>query len=99
MKKTVLALPVLFACALPAAHAATAQKANQAVYDAVQANLQVKEAGFLWRDTYTKLIGPAKAAYREGSYDKALNLAMEAKAHAELGMQQARQSKDAGPRF
>ena len=89
---------LLIACALgallssPLAMAASQADAARAITEAVVKNNAARKAGFEWRDTYKKLLGPAKQAYRKGDYDRAVKLANTARAHAELGLAQARQA-------
>lgn len=93
MKKTAFALSLALLAGSSAAIAETSQQdASKAILDAVSTNNQVAAKGFEWRDTYKKLLGPAKKAYQEGQYDKALELANTAKSHAMLGLSQAEQS-------
>ena len=100
MKKTLVALSLAATLASTAAFAeVTRQQAGDAITQAVIANNKVSAAGFEWRDTYKKLIQPAKAAYKKVDYDKAFKLAEKARAHAELGMKQAEVAATAGPRF
>ena len=96
MKKTVLIASLVLALGSSTAFAgATAKQAAKAINDAVIANNKVAGMGYEWRDTYKKLLGPAKKAYRKGEYDKAVKLSNTAKSHAELGMIQASKGKSA----
>jgi len=99
MKKLAYVLPLAALLAAPGAFAATRHEAGQAILNAVQANDQVRSVGYEWRDTYKKLLGPAKHAYRKGNYGKAVQLADTAEQHAELGMAQYQANLNAGPRF
>jgi len=99
MKKVVYALSLAALIAAPGAQAADKQEAANAILEAVKLNNEAAAAGFEWRDTYKKLLGPAKEAYRKGDYDKAKALADTARSHAKLGLQQAQQAANAGPRF
>ena len=99
MKKLAYVLPLLAVLAAPSALAAGKNEASAAILDAVKMNNEARAAGFEWRDTYKKLLGPAKEAYRKGDYDKAQSLANEAATHAKLGLQQATIAQDAAPRF
>ncbi|MEJ2346712.1 MAG: hypothetical protein P8090_15135 [Gammaproteobacteria bacterium] len=99
MKKLAYVLPFVAILAAPGAFAATRHDAAQAILKAVQANDQARSVGYEWRDTYKKLLGPAKQAYRKGDYDKAVRLADAAGQHAELGMAQYQANLNAGPRF
>jgi len=96
MKKTVLIASLALALGSSTAFAgATAKQAAAAINDAVMANNKAASIGFEWRDTYKKLLGPAKKAYKKGDYDKAMKLSATAKSHAELGMIQADMGKNA----
>ena len=97
MKKTVIAATMALMLGSTTAFAAASdqQAASKAIFDAVAANNKVAKMGFEWRDTYKHLLGPAKKAYHKGDYAEAIKLANTAKAHAELGMQQAKMSPDA----
>lgn len=99
MKKFTCALPLLAVLAASPALAASQADASAAILEAVKANNEAHAAGFEWRDTYKKLLGPAKKAYKKGEYDQAVQLANKAAAHAKLGVQQAAIAEDAGPRF
>lgn len=99
MKKLAYVLPLLAVLAAPSALAADQKEASTAILEAVKLNNEAQDAGFAWRDTYKKLLGPAKEAYHKGEYDKAVTLANKAAAHAKLGVQQAAVAKDAAPRF
>lgn len=99
MKKLAYALPLVAVLAATPALAASKSDASAAILDAIKMNNKAHAAGFEWRDTYKKLLGPAKKAYRKGDYDKAVALADKAKSHAQLGLQQASVAEDAGPRF
>ncbi len=95
MKKIAILLTMLLAFGATSAIAgkATRAQAANAILAAVQANNKVRKMGFEWRDTYKKLLGPAKKAYRKGNYAKAIKLANMAKTHAKLGMEQAKKAK------
>jgi len=96
MRKTALALSLALISATSVVMAdATKQNASKAIYDAISANNKVAQQGYEWRDTYKKLLGPAKQAYQKGEYDKAIKLANTAKSHATLGMEQAKQKANA----
>lgn len=92
MKKLALLLPLLLAFSAPSVQAAKATKADaqKAILAAVLENNKARKARFEWRDTYKKLLGPAKKAYKEGDYDKAVKLSNTAIAHAKLGQAQAK---------
>lgn len=92
MRKLMLALPLALVLSAPAVHAASQQEAAKAITEAVVANNKASKAGFEWRDTYKKLLGPAKKAYKDGDYAKAVKLSNTAKAHAELGLEQAQRA-------
>jgi len=97
MKKTAFAATMALILGSSVAFAAPSQKdAANAIYDAVAANNKVAKVGYEWRDTYKKLLGPAKKAYRKGDYAKAVKLANTAKSHAELGMVQSKKGMNAG---
>jgi len=96
MKKTAIAATLVLALGSSAAFAGASQKdASNAIFEAVSANSKAAKTGFEWRDTYKKLLGPAKKAYQKGDYDKAVKLANKAKSHAKLGMTQAKVAKNA----
>lgn len=99
MKKLAFALPLLAVLAAPPALAADRAEAGAAIVAAVKVNNEARAAGFEWRDTYKKLLGPAKKAYQEGDYDKAAALAKKAQMHAKMGLQQAQVARNAGPDF
>lgn len=99
MKKLAFALPLLAVLAAPPALAASKAEAGAAIVDAVKINNQARAAGFEWRDTYKKLLGPAKQAYQKGDYDQAAALASKAKLHAQMGLQQAQIAEGAAPQF
>ncbi len=93
MKKTAFALSMALILGTSSAIAdASKQDASNAIQDAISANNKAAEKGFEWRDTYKKLLGPAKKAYQDGQYEKAISLANTAKSHALLGLSQAEQS-------
>ncbi|NOY66656.1 MAG: hypothetical protein GXP13_04510 [Gammaproteobacteria bacterium] len=90
MKKTALTAALAMILGSSVAFAAPSQKdAANAIFEAVSANNKAAKIGFEWRDTYKKLLGPAKKAYKKGNYGKAVKLANTAKAHAKLGVVQA----------
>lgn len=98
MKKMTILLTMLLAFGATSAIAgkATRAQAAKSIVAAVQANNKVRKMGFEWRDTYKKLLGPAKQAYRKGNFSKAMKLANTAMAHARLGMKQAKMANGAG---
>lgn len=95
MKKLIVSTALAAILATPVTFAATQSEAASAINAAVLKNNEASKAGFEWRDTYKKQIGPAKQAYQKGDYDKAVKLANTAKAHAELGLTQASQASAA----
>jgi len=95
MKKTAIAATLILALGSSAAFAASQKDASNAIFEAVSANSKAAKMGFEWRDTYKKLLGPAKKAYKKGDYAKAVALANKAKSHAKLGMVQAKTAKSA----
>lgn len=92
MRKRILM--AILACTLPSMTvlADSRTDASEAIHSAVLANNQAAAKGFEWRDTYKKLLGPAKQAYQKGDYQRAIDLANTAKSHAELGLEQAKQA-------
>ena len=97
MKKTALTAALVMILGSSAAFAAPSQKdASNAIFEAVVANNKVAKIGFEWRDTYKKLLGPAKKAYKKGDFTKAVKLANTAKEHAKLGMAQAGKAGNVG---
>jgi len=97
MKKAIVSVALAAALFTPVSFAATQSEAAAAITAAVLKNNDASKAGFEWRDTYKKQLGPAKKAYKKGDYDKAIKLANTARAHAELGLIQA--SKSVGADF
>jgi len=97
MKKIIISTALAAVFFAPVSFAATQSEAAAAITAAVLKNNAASKAGFEWRDTYKKQLGPAKKAYRQGDYDKAMKLANTARAHAELGLIQA--SKSVGADF
>jgi nucleoid-associated protein YgaU len=85
-----LSLGLLAGCATTGDDAASA--AEQAIADAKAANAEVAAMGYEWRDT-GKIIDQAEAAFDDGDYDKALELANEALAQAEDAKRQAELEK------
>ena len=81
-----LSLGLLAGCATTGDDAANA--AEQAIADAKAANAEVAAMGYEWRDT-GKMIEQAEAAFADGDYDKALELANQALAQAEDAKRQA----------
>ena len=99
MKKLAIVASLALALGTSSAFAATQQEAAHAILEAVKMNNKADSLGFEWRDTYKKVIGPAKEAYHKGEYDKAIELANKAKAEAELGIQQAESQPVVGLRM
>ena len=85
-----LSLGLLAGCATTGDDAANA--AEQAIADAKAANAEVAAMGYEWRDT-GKMIEQAEAAFADGDYDKALELANQALAQAEDAKRQAELEK------
>jgi nucleoid-associated protein YgaU len=85
-----LSLGLLAGCATTGDDAANA--AEQAIADAKAANAEVAAMGYEWRDT-GKIIEQAEAAFADGDYDKALELANQALAQAEDARRQAELEK------
>jgi len=96
MKKLIVSTALAAILAAPITYAATQSEAAAAITAAVMKNNEAQKAGFEWRDTYKKQLGPAKQAYQKGDYDKAIKMANKAKAHAELGLTQASKAGGAG---
>jgi len=96
MKKIIVSTALAAIFFAPVSFAATQSEAASAITAAVVKNNEARKAGFEWRDTYKKQLGPAKKAYQKGDYDKAFKMANTAKAHAELGLTQAGMSGAAG---
>jgi len=96
MKKTALTAALAMILGSSVAFAGPSQKdASNAIFEAVAANNKTAKIGFEWRDTYKKLLGPAKKAYRKGDYAKAVKLANTAKSHAKLAEIQASKGANA----
>ena len=85
-----LSLGLLAGCATTGDDAANA--AEQAIADAKAANAEVAAMGYEWRDT-GEIIEQAEAAFADGDYDKALELANQALAQAEDARRQAELEK------
>ena len=58
----------------------------------IQAQKKIEQLGFSWRDTYKKLIGPAKKAMKAGKCAKAEKLISTAMDHINLANDQYRRS-------
>ncbi len=95
MNKLIVSAALAAVLVSPVSHAASQSDAAAAITAAVVKNNEAQKAGFEWRDTYKKLLGPAKKAYQKGDYAKAVKLANTAKAHAELGLTQAKVASNA----
>lgn len=96
-------IPFLIATALVLSACGVQQKHNKndasaAIMAASQANKKAKKVEFEWRNT-GKLIKKAKAAAKEGEFDKAVKLANKAKKQAQMAMLQYKASKKTRPRI
>lgn len=87
---------ILSACGVQQTH--TDKDAAAAIAAAEATNKKAAKAEFEWRDT-GKIIKQAKAAAKDGDFDKAVKLANKAKKQAELALQQAAAAKKARPRI
>lgn len=76
----------------------TKQDAESAILAAEHETNRAKAKGFEWRDT-GKLIKKAKAAVKEGDFDKAMKLAGKAKRQSTNALAQAEEQKNAGPHY
>jgi len=94
MKKTVVFLLCLFVFGSQAI-AADKKSSSEAILAAVDANKKLNKLGFEWRDTYKKIIGPAKKAWQKGKYDEAEKLAKKAIAFIKLGNEQFKRGHNA----
>jgi len=94
MKKSVVFLLCLFVFGSNAM-AADKKSSSQAIAAAVDANKKVAKLGFEWRDTYKKIIGPAKKAWKKGQYDTAEKLAKKALSFVKLGEAQFKSGSNA----
>lgn len=87
----VLVLGLGVGCTTPVEEEPTASytqaDAEQAIADAKAANAEAKAAGAEWRDT-ADLIAQAEAALADGDYDKAVELANQARRQAENALAQ-----------
>ena len=81
---------VLSACSAPQKN--TDKDAAAAITAAEKTNKKAKKAEFEWRDT-GKIIKQAKAAAKEGEFDKAVKLANKAKKQAMMALEQAKAAK------
>lgn len=59
---------------------------------------EAEKTGFLWRDT-EKLLHDAHQAQRDGQHSRAMELANQALAQAQLAQQQAHDNANAGPSY
>ncbi len=84
MKKSVVFLFCLFIFGSPAM-AADKNSSSKTIQAAVDANKVLSKHGFEWRDTYKKIIGPAKKAWKKGDYAVADKLANKALSFIKLG--------------
>ncbi|HED17821.1 MAG TPA: hypothetical protein ENI64_13535 [Gammaproteobacteria bacterium] len=96
MKKAIVFAALAAVIFTPVSFAATQSEASSAITAAVLKNNEARKAGFEWRDTYKKQLGPAKKAYQKGDYDKAIKMANKAKSFAELGLIQASKASGFG---
>lgn len=94
MKKSVIFLVCLFVFG-STAMAADKKSSSQAILVAVDANKKLNKLGFEWRDTYKKIIGPAKAAWQKGKYETAEKLAKKALGFVKLGEAQYKRGTNA----
>ena len=78
--------------------AATQDSANAAIKAATKAQKKADRKHAEWRDI-KKMLKHAQKAVDSGDYAKATKLADMAKFQAEMGMEQAKQQKNAGPLF
>jgi len=94
MKKSVVFLFCLF---IFGSQAVMADKvsSSKAILAAVDANKKLAKLGFEWRDTYKKIIGPAKKAWKKGEYDKAEKMAKKVMGLVALGKEQFKRSHNA----
>ncbi|MFO8024547.1 hypothetical protein [Thiohalophilus sp.] len=76
----------------------TQQDANNAISAAKTELNKAASMNYTWRDT-RKIIKAAEKAAKEGEYEKAVDLATEARKQGELAQAQAREEQNAGPRF
>ncbi|MFP3873967.1 MAG: hypothetical protein ACLFQT_03790 [Thiohalophilus sp.] len=100
MKKIVIlamtAALTLAACAT--GPSMTEQQANNAISAAKSELNKAKQLNYAWRDS-GKMIKAAEKAAKEGEYDKAVDLANEARKQGELAQSQHNEQKDSGPRL
>lgn len=99
MKKiAILAMTAALTLAACATQKHTQQDASSAISAAEQELSRAKKVNYVWRDT-GKLIKKAKAAAKEGEFDKAIKLANKAKMQSTVAMRQHAENKNSGPRF
>ena len=100
MKKIVImamtAALTLAACAT--GPSMTEQQANNAISAAKSELNKAKNIDYAWRDT-GKMIKAAEKAAKKGEYDKAVDLANEAKMQSEIAQKQYSENLNAEPRF
>lgn len=98
MKKlALLAITTAFfvaACGAPQKH--NKADADSAIAAAEFANKKAKKAGYQWRDA-GKLMKKAKAAAKDGNFDKAVKLANKAKAQGEDAYAQYKYNEKKAP--
>ena len=94
MKKlALLAITTAFfvaACGAPQKH--TEAEAAQAISAAAAANEKANKVGYEWRDA-GKFMKGAKAAAKDGDFDKAVKLANKAKSQGDLAYKQYQDNK------
>ncbi len=71
---------------------------DDALADLKMERKKVKKVGFEW-NTIGKLMKKAKKLHKKGNDNKAIKLLTTAKKHAMLGLEQAMEQANAGPRF
>lgn len=88
----------LGACASDGGTSATEADASSAIMAAESEQKLAKKAGYEWRDT-GKMLKKAKAAMKDGDFDKATKLANKAKRQSTNALAQAEEQKNAGPNY
>ncbi len=88
----------LGACASGSGTSATEADAKSALLAAEHEQKRAKAKGYEWRDT-GKVIKKAKAAMKDGDYEKAVKLANKAKRQSTNALAQYEQQKNAGPNY
>ncbi|GMR07476.1 MAG: hypothetical protein BMS9Abin26_0479 [Gammaproteobacteria bacterium] len=97
MKKLAIVAALALSVGVTSAEAAATRKqAADAIFSAVNKTLEAAKAGGEWRDTYKKVIGKAKDAYKKGEYDSAVKLANKAERQSINGIKQVRAGANAG---